>query len=405
MTELQRKKWFLPGLAGVLYFSQGFPFGVFEELMPLYLRTQGVSLTQIGLFSSIGAAWTWKVLWSPLVDLYGSYRRWIAGALIALSTSIAALAILPASQTQLLWWILIVLAFASATQDIAIDALTVRITPTRLLGYINSIRVAAYRGAMIVAGGGLAALTPLVGWPGAFAIGAILMASVLLFTYFMPSDRGVGIRHENPFRGLVHWMQRPRAGILLLIALLYRIGDAALVRMVKPFWIDRGYSAAEVGTVTTIIGISLLIAGAFVGGAFVSRYGIYKALLWLGLAQVLSNIGYAIAASSTASRPVMYSVAMVENFCGGLGTAAFLAYLMSICDREHAATQYAMLSALFALARTLIGTVSGVAADQLGYVQYFWLTLAFGIPGLALLPLVKREMLVPPSRSEIVAEA
>ncbi len=404
MPDTERQRWFLPTLAGVLYFSQGFPFGIFEELMPLYLRTQGVSLTQIGLFSSIGAAWTWKVLWSPLVDMYGSYRRWIAGSLVGITAAIAALAFVPPSQTHVLWWILIALALASATQDIAIDALTVRITPTRLLGYINSIRVTAYRGAMIIAGGGLAAITPLVGWPGAFAVGALLTACVFVFTLFMPRDRGERVKHENPFRGLAHWMKRPRAGVLLLIALLYRIGDAALVRMVKPFWIDRGYSAAEVGTVTTIIGISLLIVGAFVGGAFVARYGIYSALVWLGLAQVLSNIGYAVAASSGASRPLMYSVAMIENFCGGLGTAAFLAYLMSICDREHAATQYAMLSAMFALSRTLIGTVSGVAADRLGYGAYFWLTVAVGLPGLLLLPLVRRELLVPPSRSEIVAE-
>ncbi|HXG58995.1 MAG TPA: MFS transporter [Thermoanaerobaculia bacterium] len=405
MTTDKRPKWFVPAIAGVLYFSQGFPFGIVNELMPLYLRIEKVSLTQIGLLSTIGLAWTWKVLWSPLIDLYGSYRRWIAGSLLVLTALVASLAFVRPSQTALFWTILTAIAFASATQDIAIDALAIRITPPKLLGYINSIRVAAYRGAMIVAGGALAAITPVVGWPGAFVAGAVLTAIVLGVTLVMPRDRGEGTTHENPFRGLAHWMRRRHAWVFLLIALLYRMGDAALVPMVKPFWVDAGYSAAEIGSVTTILGISLLIAGAFAGGAVVSRKGIWFALVGLGILAMISNVGYAVAAMIPVTRTVMYTVVIFENFTSGLGTAAFLAFLMSICDREHAATQFAMLSALFALARTVIGSFSGVLADALGYAPYFWITVALGVPALLFLPLIRGDVLVPPAREAVVAEA
>ncbi len=137
-----------------------------------------------------------------------------------------------------------------------------------------------------------------------------------------------------------------------------------------------------------------LIAGAFVGGAVISRFGIWHALLWLGVLQVVSNVGYAIAASSAVSHPMFYSVVIIENFCGGLGTAAFLAFLMSVCDREHAATQYAMLSAAFALTRFVIGSFSGILAQDFGYAKYFWLTVILGIPGLLLVPLIRNADLM-----------
>jgi PAT family beta-lactamase induction signal transducer AmpG len=399
-----RPAWFAPALAAILYFSQGFPFGIVSELLPLYLRVEHVSLAQIGFVSAVSSAWTWKFLWSPLVDRYGSYRRWMAGSLIVLAATIASFAFVSPQNTALFFAIVAVLAFASATQDIAIDAMTVRITPKHQLGYVNSVRVAAYRGSMIVAGGALAALTAIVGWRGAFLTAAAITLIVLIITLFLPAETGEQ-HHESPFRGMKLWIQRPNAYVFLALALIYKLADVSLVPMAKPFWVDKGYGAAEIGTVTTIIGISVLIVGAFIGGAVVSRFGIWQALLWLGIVSVFSNAGYALAAAAATSRPVFYSVVIIENFCSGLGTAAFLAFLMSICDREYAATQYAVLSAAFAGTRFLTGSVSGVLAESMGYAGYFWLTLILGIPGLLLLPLIRNEPLLAPSKREILAEA
>ena len=161
--------------------------------------------------------------------------------------------------------------------------------------------------------------------------------------------------------------------------------------MVKPYWVDRGFSAAEIGTVTTAIGISFLIAGAVSGGFAVARLGIFDSLFGFGLLQMLSNLGYALIGSFGGNRRALYAATIVENFTWGLATAAFLAFLMSVCDREFAATQYALLSALFGLSRSLIGTASGFATQSMGYAGYFWLTVALGLPGLLLIPWIRGE--------------
>lgn len=401
---MARPAWFAPTIAAVLYFAQGFPFGIVNELLPLYMRVQNISLTNIGLVSAVSSAWTWKFLWSPAIDRFGTYRRWIAAALVVLIATIAAFAVVPPEMTTLFFVIVAVVAFASATQDIAIDAMAVRITPERQLGYVNSIRVTSYRGAMIVAGGALAALTSVIGWQATFIVAAAIMGLALVTTMFLPHESGAATRHESPFRGMGQWLQRKHAFAFLAIAFIYRLGDAALVPMAKPFWVDKGFSTAEIGTVTTIIGLSFLIAGAFTGGFFISRIGIWHSLFWLGIVQVLSNALYAIAAAQPASQAMFYGAVIVENFCSGLGTAAFLSFLMAICDREFAATQYALLTAAFAFTRFVIGSFSGVLAETMGYASYFWLTLILGIPGLMLLPLIRGAELTPPKTRDVVAE-
>jgi PAT family beta-lactamase induction signal transducer AmpG len=246
-------------------------------------------------------------------------------------------------------------------------------------------------------------MTAVVGWRGAFFTAAAIMAVMLVVTFFLPREAGEE-SHESPFRGIAKWLARPHAAVFLAIALLYRLGEVSIVPMVKPFWVDKGFSAAEIGTVTTVVGLSCLIAGAFAGGAVVSRFGIWRALIWLGVLQVISNAGYAFASAAPMSRKMFYSVVVVENFCGGLGTAAFLAFLMAICDREYAATQYALLSAAFSLTRFVAGTFSGFLAQSMGYTNYFWLTLFLGIPGLLLVPLIRGDELLAPRTRDIVAE-
>lgn len=386
-----RERWLYPSIAALLYFSEGLPYGIVNELMPLYMRLHDVSLQQIGLLSAISLAWTWKVLWSPLVDRFGTYRGWVSGSLIAITATLAVLAASDPRQVTLLWIAIAVMAFASATQDIAADALMIRITPERLLGPVNSVRVAAYRGATIIAGGGLAALATPFGWRAAFAVATVLAVGILLAVSVLPREQAIRVRRERIFAGLGRWLTRPRAAALIAFILLYKLGDFALAPMVKPYWVDRGFGAAEIGTVTTVVGISFLIAGAIAGGAAVARFGIYSCLIWFGILQMLSNLGYALIGSFGGNRPALYTATIIENFTWGLATAAFLAFLMSVCDREYAATQYALLSALFGLSRSLIGTASGFSATALGYSGYFWITVLLGVPGLLLIPWIRGD--------------
>ena len=387
MTQNNRR-WQLPTIVAILYFSQGFPFGIYDRTMGIYLRQQHVSLAEIGFVSSVGLAWSLKPLWAPLVDAFGTYRAWILGSLAVLCMAIGMFATTPAAST-VFWIAAILLAFASATQDIAIDALTIRITPDEAIGRINSIRVTAARVAFIAMGGGLAALSDRIGWDGAFLSAAALAFVVLIaVALFVPREAGRMEQHENLFKALFAWLRR-NGVLVFLVVLIYRLGDSALRPMIAPYWIDRGYTATEAGQVTTTIGMVCVILGAISGGWFVTRFGIFKSLLWLGLVQMLSNLGYAIAAAMNAGRGGMYGAAIAESFCDGLGTAAFLSFLMFICDREHAATEYAVLSATFALPRTFIGTLSGKLAETMGYTDYFWLTAALALPGLLLLPWIR----------------
>ena len=372
-------------LASILYFSEGLPYGLVNELAPVYLRVMHVPLAEITRVIGIaGFAWTAKFLWSPLIE-FGTYRRWIAGALtvitlllVALTTSAISFAI-----------VLILLAIASATQDIAIDAFTIRVTPNTLLGPVNSIRVTAYRVAIIVAGGGLAAVAGYLGWRVAFGGAACVAALILAFSFTMPDDRGATRTERNLLRDLAQWLRRPRAFTLLALVLLYRLGEFAIVLLAKPYWVDRGYSVQEIGTITTTIGATVVILGVFAGGAFVARFGVYSALLWMGIAQVVSNIGYALVATFGAGRWGIYAASIGENLGYGLGNAAFLAFLMAICDKERAATEYALLTALFGLSRMIISYYSGAVAQSLGYAPFFWITVFLGVPALLLLPRVR----------------
>lgn len=379
-------------IAGVLYFSEGLPYGLVSELFPLYLRTQGVSLTEIGLLSAVSLAWTLKFFWSPLIDWWGSYRGWVRGTLAVLTLVVALFASTGATTGPIFWILLTILAVASATQDIAIDALTISITPKSMLGPVNSIRVTTYRIAFIVAGGGFAAIASWLGWSGAFGICAGILALLFAFTFFLPEEQGEAAERLNVLAGLRHWLNRPGAGWLMGVVLLYRLGDAALVPMSKPFWVDHGFTPAEIGVVTTVLGMTFTIAGAWLGGFVIVRIGLWRSLLWLGVIQMLSNGGYALLASFGGGRPGFYAASIVENFTSGLGTAAFLAFLMAICDRRYAATEYALLSALFVLTRSISGATSGVITDAVGYAPFFWLTLFLGIPGLLLLPKIRESV-------------
>ncbi len=394
--QRDRSRFFVYSFASVLYFSEGLPYGIVNELAPLYLRFQHVELKVIGLATSVRLAWTLKFLWSPLIDAFGTYRRWIAGALIGITLSLAGLAATAGHVTVAFYVLLGVLTVASATQDIAVDAFTIRATPKDLLGPVNSIRVTAYRVALMLGGGALAAVAGKLGWRAAFSGAAIVAATIFLFTWSLPDDRGERTERANLFGDLAHWLSRPRSGLLLAVVFLYRLGEFAIVTMIKPYWVDRGYSAAEIGTITSVVGVIVSVIGVMLGGYIVAKAGLYHALLWLGITQIISNIGYALVATFHAGRWSIYAAAVSENLGYGMGVAAFLAFLMAICDRERAATEYALLTAVFGLTGTVVGAASGYIAQYAGYTVYFWLTVALGIPVLFLLPLIRE--VVPENR-------
>lgn len=368
-------------LIGTLYFAEGLPYGVVSELLPLYLRERGVPLAEIGFLGTIGLAWTLKFLWAPLVDGLGTYATWVRCSLLVVAGALVAIGFGGEAGSPVFWFAAAALAIASATQDVAIDAIAVARSSPANVGLVNSTRIATYRMAIIVAGGGLAAVAGYRGWRAAFSAGAALAILSLVSTAWLRHER-VPRAALSPFPALRRWLARPDMATILSVALLYKLGDSMLAHMIKPFWVDSGYRVAEIGTATTVIGIGCTIIGAIAGGIWVGRRGLGRSLVEVGVLQLASNATYAIAAATGAGRVAMYSASVVENLAGGMGTAAFLSFLMTSCDKEDAATEFALLTALMGLSRSLAGTASGLLAQSLGFALFFWMTMALGVPGL-----------------------
>ena len=206
------------------------------------------------------------------------------------------------------------------------------------------------------------------------------------------------------FGALLELLGRPGILPVLGFILIFKLGDASMGFMVKPFWVDAGFSATEIGLVSVNIGIVLSVAGGLVGGWYADRVGIFRALWVLGLFQALSNLGYALAAwfltaagtLAAEDRIIVYAASAAESFTGGLGTAAFLAFLMAIVDKRRSAAEYALLSSVFALSRSVAGWASGFGAQELGYAPYFLLTFLLSFPAYLLLPWVARMLQRPP---------
>ncbi|MEO8602258.1 MAG: MFS transporter, partial [bacterium] len=398
MTLRRKLAW-----VGLLYFAEGMPFGVVKDILPVWFRIHGASLETIGYLSLFGLPWTLKVLWSPLVDRYGERRSWITGCLAVLAAGTAALAPLdPAAPTLTLWALLLVITVASATQDVAIDAYTIGFIAPGEEGEANGIRVSTYRVALIVSGGGFVLLAPWLGWRVVFLVAAAVFALLAGAVRGAPRIVVPASARRDWREPMKRWLLRSGAGAVFAFVLLYKLGDAAMGPMIKPFWIDRGLGVGEIGLVSSSLGVLATIAGALVGGRLTDRWGIWHALLWLGLAQAASNLGYAsvawlnpplptmavgslseaLSAILEPGRGLIYAASMIESFSSGLGSAAFMAFLMHVCDKEHAAVQYAALSAVFALSRDVAGAISGAATVWLGYASYFAFTFLLAFPAL-----------------------
>lgn len=242
-------------------------------------------------------------------------------------------------------------------------------------------------------------------WPVAWSIAAaILFVLALARRTVAPAGSGGHSATQGPlFGALMELVKRPGIAPVLAFVLTFKLADAAMGFMVKPFWVDSGFTATEIGLVSVNIGLALSIAGGVAGGWYTDRAGIFRALWVLGLLQAASNLGYAVAAhvippaASTAAlafehRALMYAASAIESFTGGLGTAAFLAFLMAIVDKRRAATEYALLSSVFALSRSFAGWASGFGAQEMGYSAYFFLTFFLAFPAYCFLPWVRRML-------------
>ncbi|MDH5749710.1 MAG: AmpG family muropeptide MFS transporter [Rhodospirillales bacterium] len=414
-----------------LGFTSGLPLLLVYSTLSAWLLEAGVTKTAIGLFSLASIAYGLKFLWSPLVDQMrlplltrwlGQRRSWI---LVSQCAVIAAMFGLGASEPATdLWWTAmwaVVLAFASATQDIVIDAFRIEYLDEDQQGAGAGNLVLGYRIGMVAAGGGALIVADAFGWFWAYAAMAALMGVGIVTVLLSPEPaRAVSAETEERegrviafmaqrthlsqtlqnsmawmYRSVVcpfaDFMARPNWIMILLFIALYKYGDALLGVMANPFYLEIGFSLTEIGVVSKFFGVIMTLVGALMGGVMVARWGIMKSLLVCGVLQAASNLVFAVQAAVGYSLPMLVVTIGVENITGGMGTAAFVAYLSSLCNVAYTATQYALVSSFMAQARILFSAGGGWLADNVDWVTYFIISTAAAIPGLALLVWMMRR--------------
>jgi len=386
------------GIVALLYVVQGAPAAILWELLPVYFRLHGVSLRAIGGLRLLELPYSLKVFWSPIVHRYGDRRFWVTGCTLGIA---AILFSLPWLNLAGIGWLTLALLLGlttlSATQDVAIDSYSVGLISREEEGAANGVRASAYRVALVCFGGGLVFLGAVLEWNALFSLAGMVFVILALSAARIPRLNLPPEARENWLQGFVSWAATWKVIPLIFFVLTYKLGEFAIGPMVKPFWVDYGKTIwpvreqlmFQIGLFPTTFGIILSVVGALAGGAFISRYGIFRGVWMLGLLQAASNLGYSAVEWLDLGRLGLYSASMFESLSGGLGTAAFLAFLMNVCEKEHATVQYAFLSSIFSLTGRLVGGISGLGAETYGYGNYFALTFLLSMPAYLMLPWVK----------------
>ncbi|WP_051940263.1 AmpG family muropeptide MFS transporter [Stenoxybacter acetivorans] len=389
-------------------FTSGLPLYFLINLLPAWLRTEGVDLKSIGLFSLIGLPFTWKFMWSPLMDavrlpFLGRRRGWMAVTQIMLLVLMALFALLDPKQSGMLWWIMglaLAVAFFSASQDIALDAFRREILPDSELGLGNAIHVNAYRIAALIPGSLSLVLADIYPWQTVFMITALFMLPGLLMTLFLakePTLPSIAPKtlHQTSVESFIEFFGRKgikSALLVLLFIFLYKLGDSMATALATPFYLDMGYSKTDVGLIAKNAGLWPAVISGIVGGIWMLKIGINKALWLFGVVQVVTILGFVWLAgfghfdTITATEQWMLAAVIAAEAVGvGLGTAAFVAYMARETNPAFTATQLALFTSLAAVPRTFFNSGTGYLIEWLGYVSFFWLCFALAIPGMLLL--------------------
>ncbi len=395
-------------VAILMGFASGLPLLLTGSVLQAWLKDGGVDLASIGLFALVGLPYTLKFLWSPLFDrylppLFGRRRGWI---MVTQTGLVAALILLSMSQPaahDLLWVSVaaLLVAFFSASQDIVVDAYRRESLADDELGLGSALYVNGYRVGMLLAGGGGLILADWISFETMYQVMATAMVACMVVTLLapeppLPEGRPTTLVNAVilPFRD---FFARDGAWLALAFVLFYKLGDTMASAMTTPFYLDLGYSKTEIGTVVKLFGFWATIAGGTLGGLWILRVGLNRALWWFGLGQMLSTLGFVVLAGVVPSIAALAAVVAVENLTAGLGTAAFVGFMASLTDRRFTATQYALLSSLMGVPRVLASAPTGWLAQWLGWPGFFLMCTLIAIPGLLLLRWITRQEFVAPS--------
>ena len=410
-----------------LGFAAGLPFPLVFTTLSVWLRDVGVDRTTIGFFAWIGITYSIKVFWSPVVDrarlpvvtrLLGQRRSWMLVAQIVIALGLIGMAFTDPSRGVLATALFALLvAFASATQDVAIDAYRIEAVSGELQGAMAGTYQTGYRlAAALVGGAGALYLADFFSWTASYltmalAMGVGLTTVLVIAEPQLSIGRETAVREQrvidylarsahlpSAWRTAVAWLigavlcpftdffQRNGWWAVLILAFIsvYRISDIVLGNMAYPFYIDLGFSKVEIANVAKVFGVAMTIAGALIGGALVTRFGVMRILLLGAICVAATNLAFAVLAVSGQNLVGLALVISADNLSGGLAASAFIAYLSRLTNTAYTATQYALFSSLMTLAPKIISGFSGVIVDAFGYVTFFIYASALGIPAIAL---------------------
>ena len=421
-----------------LGFSAGLPFLLVFSTLSAWLTQAGVSRTTIGYFSWVGVTYSVKFFWSPIVDrlhiplltqMLGRRRSWMLLAQIGIATGLVLMAHTdPAQDLQRTALLAVFIAFCAATQDISIDAYRIEAVQRDLQGAMAATYQLGYRLALIVAGAGALFMAAGYGWHTAYLAMAVMVGVGVLAVLVIDEpethpDRQTQMQEQRVvafLEGSAHWpasLQKivawligavvcpfvdffSRNGIksalfILLFVSVYRITDIAMGVMANPFYLDMGFTLAQIASVAKVFGVIMTMIGAIVGGVLVARYGMLRALITGSLLVMFANFVFSFIAGTQPSLVGLAVAISVDNLGSGIAGSAFIAYLSSLTNTAYTATQYALFSSIWALPGKLIGGFSGVVVDSVGYPLFFTYTALLCIPGL----LLARQLMRQPAAS------
>ena len=418
-----------------LGFCAGLPLPLIGATMSARLMDSGLSLTSIGLFALAGTPYALKFLWSPLIDtikipflnsLLGKRRSWLLITQIILFLIFFIIAAInPLEDLYLLALLVCCAAFVSATQDIALDAYRIELHSEKELAAGIATYVLGYRIALIIAGAGALYLAEYMSWNLAFIIMSLCFLLGPIILIFLPSNNKIKDKQEinsSNFVSFTRWVKtavldpfiefsqkQSWVWILLFIA-IYKLGDALAGNMTTPFLLDIGFSKIQIANIVKVIGLAATLIGLFIGGMLVAKYNIVSILFIGGFLQMFSNLFFAIQGAVGVNINILMLTISIENLAGGIGTAAFLAYLSKLVDPRYIATQFALLTSFMALSRTQLSAPAGWMVEGINWdgliifinnfvnlnlgaapdnnikwILFFMLTTVLAIPGLLLI--------------------
>ena len=385
-----------------LGFASGLPLALTAGTLQAWLTVVGLDLKTIGIFTLVGLPYTLKFLWAPLMDRLvppwlGRRRGWMLVMQISVALGLAAMALTgPGQRPEILGLLALVVAFLSASLDIVFDAYRTDVLLRPERGFGAAVWVNGYRCALLLASAGALLLADRIGWQYTYLVLAALMAAGVVTILVSPEP-------SEPFATpaslaeavggpLKEFFTRPGVVGLLALIVFYKIGDAVAASLQTAFLIGgMGFSVGEVGYVKGL-GIGATLIGALAGGVAMAKLGMVRSLLLFGLLQAVSNLGFMWLAWMGKSYMALTTSILVENVTGGMGTVAFVALIMALCDHRYTATQFALLSSLEALGRVFSGRPSAELVEMVGWAQFFFWSFLVALPGIWLVWVLRTQL-------------